>query len=289
METVAETQKSVRIFADGLLFGESPRWRDGALWVSDWGANEVLRFDAAGRREVIARVASFPMCIEHLPDGRLLIVDSAGKQLLRREPNGTLAQHANFRALSELEAFGNDIVVDGRCAIYVNDIGFKFPGGEFRPGVVVLVTPDGAVRQVADDLAFPNGMAVTPDNRTLIIAESYACRLTAFDISSGGGLSGRRVWAEVDDHPDGVCLDVEGCAWYADVGNKRCVRVREGGEVLETIALDRGAFACVLGGTDRRTLFIVCQDWRGAGNWTSGPRTGLVAAVEAPAAAAGWP
>jgi sugar lactone lactonase YvrE len=279
METVAETQKSVRIFADGLLFGESPRWRDGALWVSDWGANEVLRFDAAGRREVIARVASFPMCIEHLPDGRLLIVDSAGKQLLRREPNGTLAQHANFRALSELEAFGNDIVVDGRCAIW----------GEFRPGVVVLVTPDGAVRQVADDLAFPNGMAVTPDNRTLIIAESYACRLTAFDISSGGGLSGRRVWAEVDDHPDGVCLDVEGCAWYADVGNKRCVRVREGGEVLETIALDRGAFACVLGGTDRRTLFIVCQDWRGAGNWTSGPRTGLVAAVEAPAAAAGWP
>jgi hypothetical protein len=186
METVAETQKSVRIFADGLLFGESPRWRDGALWVSDWGANEVLRFDAVGRREVIARVASFPMCIEHLPDGRLLIVDSAGKQLLRREPNGTLAQHANFRALSELEAFGNDIVVDGRCAIYVNDIGFKFPGGEFRPGVVVLVTPDGAVRQVADDLAFPNGMAVTPDNRTLIIAESYACRLTAFDISSGG-------------------------------------------------------------------------------------------------------
>jgi sugar lactone lactonase YvrE len=279
METVAETQKSVRIFADGLLFGESPRWRDGALWVSDWGANEVLRFDAVGRREVIARVASFPMCIEHLPDGRLLIVDSAGKQLLRREPNGTLAQHANFRALSELEAFGNDIVVDGRCAIW----------GEFRPGVVVLVTPDGAVRQVADDLAFPNGMAVTPDNRTLIIAESYACRLTAFDISSGGGLSGRRVWAEVDDHPDGVCLDVEGCAWYADVGNKRCVRVREGGEVLETIALDRGAFACVLGGTDRRTLFIVCQDWRGAGNWTSGPRTGLVAAVEAPAAAAGWP
>lgn len=131
MESVAETQKSLRVLADRLLFGESPRWRNGALWVSDWGANEVLRFDAAGQREVIARVASFPMCIGHLPDGRLLIVDSAGKQLLRREPNGTLAQHASFRALSKLDAFGNDIVVDGRGAIYVNDIGFKFPGGEY--------------------------------------------------------------------------------------------------------------------------------------------------------------
>jgi sugar lactone lactonase YvrE len=237
----------------------------------------------------VARVPSFPMCIEHLPDGRLLIVDSAGKRLLRREPNGTLAAHADFQALSRLEAFGNDIVVDGRGAIYVNDIGFKFPGGEFRPGVIVLVAPDGAVRKVADDLSFPNGMAVTPDNQTLIVAESYACRLTAFDISSDGGLSRRRIWAEVEDHPDGVCLDAEGCAWYADVGNKRCVRVREGGEILDTVELDRGAFACVLGGPERRTLFIVCQDWQGPGNWASGPRTGQVAAIAAPAPAAGWP
>jgi sugar lactone lactonase YvrE len=200
-----------------------------------------------------------------------------------------LSQHADFHPFSELDAFGNDIVVDGRGAIYVNDIGFKFPGGEFRPGAIVLVAPDGAVRKVAEDLAFPNGMAVTPDNKTLIVAESYACRLTAFDISPEGSLSGRRVWAAVDDHPDGVCLDAEGCAWYADVGNKRCVRVRKGGEVLQTVELDRGAFACILGGPERRTLFIVCQDWRGAGNWASGPRTGQVMALAAPAAAAGWP
>jgi len=287
--TIAEARDRVSIVADGLLFGESPRWRDGALWVSDWGAREVLRFDAAGQREVVARVESFPMCIEHLPDGRLLIVDSAGKRLLRREPDGTLAQHADFHAFSELEAFGNDIVVDGRGSIYVNDIGFKFPGGEFHPGVIVHVAPDGAVRKVADDLAFPNGMAVTPDNKTLIVAESYGGRLTAFDISADGNLSDRRTWAEVVDHPDGVCLDAQGCAWYADVGNKRCVRVRQGGEVLETVELDRGAFACILGGPERRRLFIVCQDWRGAGNWASGPRTGQVAAVTAPAAAAGWP
>jgi sugar lactone lactonase YvrE len=289
METIAEAQDKVRVVANGLLFGESPRWRDSALWVSDWGAHEVLRFNATGQREVMARVGSFPMCIEHLPDGRLLIVDSARKRLLRREPDRTLAQHADFQAFSELDAFGNDIVVDGRGAIYVNDIGFKFPGGEFRPGVIVLVTPDGAVRQVADDLAFPNGMAVTADNKTLIVAESYGSRLTAFDISPDGTLSGRRAWAEVDDHPDGVCLDAQGCAWYADVGSKRCVRVREGGEVLDAVELDRGAFACILGGPDRRTLYIVCQDWRGVGNWASGPRTGQIVAVAAPAAAAGWP
>jgi sugar lactone lactonase YvrE len=114
VQMISKAQESERTFANGLLFGESPRWRDGALWVSDWGANEVLRFDAAGRREVMARVDSFPMCIEHLPDGRLLIVDSAGKQLLRREPDGTLAQHADLHAFSKLDAFGNDIVVDGR-------------------------------------------------------------------------------------------------------------------------------------------------------------------------------
>ena len=289
METIAETASRVRIVADGLLFGESPRWRDGALWVSDWGAHEVLRFDAMGRREVVARVPSFPMCIEHLPDGRLLIVDSAGKRLLRGEPDGTLAQHADFHALSDLDAFGNDIVVDGRGAIYVNDIGFKFPGGEFRPGVIVLVASNGAVRKVADDLAFPNGMAVTSDNKTLIVAESYACRLTAFDIAPEGDLSRRRIWAEVDGHPDGVCLDAEGCAWYADVGAKRCVRIREGGEALDRVELDRGAFACILGGPERRTLFIVGQDWRGPANWANGPRTGQVAAIEAPAPAAGWP
>jgi hypothetical protein len=120
------------------------------------------------------------------------------------------------------------IVVDGSGSIYVNDIGFNFPSGEFRPGVIVLVAPRGAVRKVAEDFAFPHGMAVTPDNKISIVAESYACRLIAFDISPEEDLSRRRVWAAVNDHPDGVCLDSEGCAWYADVGDKRCVRVREG-------------------------------------------------------------
>src|SRR4029434_7238408 len=139
---------------------------------------------------VIARVPSFPMCIDHLPDGRLLIVSSDDRRLLRREADGSLVTHADLSGLANHK--WNDIVVDGRGNAYVNNIGFDFPGGEFAPGLVALITPDGATREVADDLASPTGMAVTPHNATLIVAESYGQALTAFDISSGGGLSNRR-------------------------------------------------------------------------------------------------
>jgi sugar lactone lactonase YvrE len=191
-----------------------------------------------------SRRSRLSRCIDFLPDGRLLLVDSARRRLLRREPDGTLLPHADLLSLADKP--WNDIVADYQGRAYVNSIGFEFPGGEFAPGLIALVTADGEVRQVAGDLAFPNGMAITPDGHTLIVAESYANRLTAFDIDADGGLGNRRVWAETPgDHPDGICLDAE-AAWYADVGSKRCVRVREGGEVLATADLDRGAFACVL-------------------------------------------
>jgi sugar lactone lactonase YvrE len=152
------------------------------------------------------------------------------------------------------------------------------------------VTPDGDVREVADGVAFPNGMAVTPDNATLIVAESYAGRLTAFDIAADGSLSGRRAWAEIEGAaPDGICLDADGAAWYADVPNQRCVRVAEGGEVLETITLDNGCFACMLGGADGRTLFMLTADWRGATSMGGGGRTGQILTTPAPAPGAGWP
>jgi sugar lactone lactonase YvrE len=138
-------------------------------------------------------------------------------------------------------------VVDDRGNAYVNTIGFDFPGGEFAPGLVVLATPDGNVTQVADDLAFPNGMAITPDRGTLIVAESYANQPTAYDIGADRGLGNRRVWAQTPgDHPDGICIDAEGAVWYADVGHQHCVRMRQGGRVLATVNLDRGAFACAL-------------------------------------------
>jgi sugar lactone lactonase YvrE len=180
-------------------------------------------------------------------------------------------------------------VVDGRANAYVNNIGFDSPAGEFAPGIVALVTLDGSARQVADDLAFPNGMVVTPDNATLIVAESYGQKLTAFDVAADGNLSNRRTWAHVDDHPDGICLDSEGAIWYGDVGNQRCVRVREGGEVLQVIDLDRGCFACMLGGPDRRTLYLVVNKWSGAEDMTDGPPMGQVLSCGAPAPGIGWP
>jgi sugar lactone lactonase YvrE len=270
-----------------LAFPESPRWHDGRLWVSDWGAQQVLAVDLEGRSEVVAHVESFPMCIHHLPDGRLLVVSSTERRLLRREPDGSLVTHSDLGALGEHP--WNDIVVDGRGNAYVNNIGFDFPAGEFALGFVALISPDGSARQVADGLAFPNGMAVTSDNATLIVAESYGRKLTAFDIAADGGLSNRRTWAEVDDYPDGICLDADGAIWYGDVGNKRCVRVREGGEVLQVIDLDRGCFACVLGGPDRRTLFMTVNQWSGADNMGGGRPMGQVLTAEAPARGIGWP
>lgn len=174
--------------------------------------------------------------------------------------------------------------------IYVNGGGPAPAAGQhFGPGTIVLVTPDGAVRQVADTIAFANGMAVTPDNKTLIIAESHANRLSAFDIAADGSLSNRRTWADLDGYPDGICLDADGAVWYADVPNKHCVRVREGGDVLQTVTADRGCFACMLGAADRKTLFITAAEWRGFEHMTSEARTGKVLGIKAPAPGVGWP
>jgi sugar lactone lactonase YvrE len=278
----------LEVLMSGLAFPESPRWHDDRLWFSDWGAHEVIAVDLEGRSEVMARVRSFPMCIDRLPDGRLLIVSAMDGLLLRREHDGSLVTHADLSGLADHK--WNDIVVDGRGNAYVNNTGFDFPGGEFAPGILALAAPDGSTRQVADGIAFPNGMVVTPDNSTLIVAESYGSRLTAFDIAADGGLSNRRLWADLDGGaPDGICLDAESAIWYGDVPNKCCVRVREGSDVLQTIQLDRGCFACMLGGPDKRTLFLIANDWGGPANMAEGSRHGQVLTVEAPVPGAGWP
>lgn len=265
---------------DGIVFGESPRWRSGRLWFADWAAGRVYSVAADGSPTVEAEVASFPMCIDFLPDGRLLVVSSTDRQLLRRDHDGSLVPCADLAAVSTKP--WNDIAVDGRGNAYVNNIGFDFPGEDFAPGLIARVTPEGAVTVVADGLAFPNGMAVTADGATLIVAESYAEQLTAYDIAQDGALVDRRVWATTPgDHPDGICLDATGAAWYADVGNKHCVRVREGGEVLTTVGFDRGAFACALSDGDDPTLFVIGQDWGGPDE--VGGATGRVAAFPAPA------
>jgi sugar lactone lactonase YvrE len=276
----------------GLVFGELPRWGpDGRLWLADWGAQEIVAVDLDGKSEVMNRLkfSSFqPICIDWLPDGRLLIVSSSDRLLLRREADASLATHAD---LSAVDRGFNEIVVDGRGNVYVNGGGFNLMAGEkFAPGIVALVTPDGSARRVADDIAFPNGMAVTPDNSTLIVAESYGKKLTAFTIAADGSLSNRRVWADLGNGvSDGICLDSEGAVWHADVPKKRCVRVREGGDALETVDLDRGCFACMLGGADGRTLFMVVREWRGLESTADRSRMGQVLMVGAPAPRAGWP
>ena len=276
-----------RTLLTGLMFGESPRWHDGRLWFSDMGAQEARSVDLDGNSEVVASVPAMPMGIGWLPDGRMLIVSARDGRLLRIEHDGSLATHADLTGLERHP--WSDMVVDGRGNAYVGNVGFDFPGGEFAPGILALVRPDGSATRVADGIAFANGMAVTPDNATLILAESYGNRLTAFDVAEDGGLSNRRVWADLGGGvPDGICLDAEGAVWYSDVPNKRCVRVREGGEELETVQLDRGCFACALGGDDRRTLFMMAAEFSSTAAM-SGQRTGQVLTTPAPAPAAGWP
>ena len=181
-------------------------------------------------------------------------------------------------------------MADGSGNVYVNRGGFDPTAGEeFRPGSVHLVTPDGTVREVADDIAFPNGMAVTPDDRTLIVADSYRHALVAFDIGADGTLSGRRVWADLGaGTPDGICVDAAGAVWYADVPNQWCARVAEGGEVLATVPLDRSGFACVLGGPHGTTLFAVTARWRGMTETDLvEPGSGQVLAIEVDVPGAG--
>src|SRR5580692_67538 len=277
----------MRTLVTGRGLVESPRWNGDRLYFSDWSAGEVIAVDLQGRSEVVARVKSLPLCTAWLPDGRLVIVSSQEGLLLRLEPDGSLVTHANLGRPG-----WNDIVADGRGNIYVNGAGFNPMAGEaFRPGGVSHVATDGSVRQVADDIAFPNGMAVTADNATLIVADSYRHQLVGFDIAKDGSLSGRRIWADLGEAaPDGICVDAENAVWYAEVPGKRCVRVAEGGAELQAVPLDRGGFACVLGGPDRTTLLVTAAEWRGM---TDGqmvaPGSGQVLAVAVDVPGAGWP
>src|SRR5215813_2076710 len=273
------------VLLSGLGIPESPRWHEGRLWFCNWIDRQVVAAGLDGAAEVTpvrnARLMGYS--IDWLPDGRLLMT---GADLRCQEPDGSMAAIAGQPA--------NEIVVDARGNVYLNGADFDFAGGEApKPGYIKLRTPDGELRQVAGDIQFPNGMVITPDNRTLIISESFARQLTAFDIDQDGGLSNRRVFAE-GLGPDGICLDAEGAVWVSTGGNA-IVRVSAGGQVLQHVELSesRAPFALMLGGPDRRTLFILTAEWRGADGIASnldrlanGPRTGqiLTLPVEVPGA-----
>jgi sugar lactone lactonase YvrE len=273
-----------KVMLTGLGIPESPRWHEGRLWFCNWIERQVVAVSMDGEAEVMAKrdSGSHPMgySIDWLPDGRLLVT---GDKLRRQEPDGSMVVHADQRA--------NEIVVDGRGNIYLNGADFDFvAGAPPEPGYIKLVTPDGQLREVAGDIQFPNGMVITPDNRTLIISESFSGTLTAFDIEADGGLSNRQVFAS-GVGPDGICLDADGAIW---VGTGFSIaRVARGGEVLQRVELPEGRapFALMLGGPDRRTLFICTAEWRMADGHvanldrlTNGPRTGeiLTLAVDVP-------
>jgi sugar lactone lactonase YvrE len=271
-----------RVVADGLGFPESTRWHGGRAWLCNWGTGEVLAVSSDGEREVMARLAprAIPLSIDWLPDGRMLIVDGPQGRLLRQEPDGTLAIMADLTALGRPPF--NELVVDATGNAYVN-------GG---PDRVVCVRPDGSMREVAGGLQWPNGMALVDDDRTLVVADSGTAQLVAFAAADDGTLAGRRVWADLEHAPDGICADADGAVWVASVPGQRCVRVREGGEVLDTVAVDRACFACMLGGQDGRTLFIAAAQWHGMqAAMSDGPDwTGQLLAVPSqPAPHAGHP
>ena len=250
---------STRVLLDGILFPEGPRWREGKLWFSDMHAHRVMTVDLAGRAEVVVEVPNQPSGLGWLPDGRLLVVSMTDRRLLRLDPGG-LTVAADLSALASFHC--NDMVVDDRGRAYVGNFGFDLHAeAPFRPAELVLVPPDGPPRVVADDLAFPNGCVITPDGRTLVVGESGGARLTAFTIAADGSLGERRVWALLESAvPDGICLDAEGAIWVASPVGNEVLRVQEGGTVLERVRVSTIPFACMLGGPDRRTLFVATAE-----------------------------
>lgn len=251
-------QYRARTLAGGFAYPEAPRWREGQLWFSDQHDGLVHAIDADGTRLGGFAVEGGPSGLGWLPGGDLLVVSMDGHAVMRRSASG-LSVHADLSGYHRHQT--NEMVVDRSGRAYVGNIGFDFEHGEEpRPTMLLLVGPDGSVRPVADELVCPNGTVISPDGRLLIIAESLANRLTAFDVAADGSLSGRRVFAELPGHvPDGICLDAEGQVWAASPFTGQVIRVREGGEITAAVAVDgAGAYACMLGGADRRDLFVCC-------------------------------
>ncbi|MFX0011480.1 MAG: SMP-30/gluconolactonase/LRE family protein [Candidatus Hermodarchaeota archaeon] len=243
------------VLLDGLKFPESPRWHDDKLWFVDMDGFKVMTLDLNGSTEVILQRSSRVSGLGWLPDNRLLVVSMDDNYLLRLDPDGV-------NVVADFNEFGfvlsNDMVVDKKGRAYVGSFGFDYIEGEpFAPTRLVLVDPNGTARVVAEDMAFPNGTVITPDGKTLIIAETIATKLTAFDILDDGSLSNRRIWAKLRSlPPDGICLDAEEGIWLAAPGRGRAVRVLEGGEITHIVKVENDAYACMLGGPDRKTLFV---------------------------------
>jgi sugar lactone lactonase YvrE len=282
------TPAPVTLAAD-LFFGEAPRWREDSLYFSDMHSHRVMAWRPSGELEVVAVFEGPVSGLGWLPDGRMLVVSMHDRRLLRREPDGTFVEHADLSAIATWHA--NDMVVAQNGTAYVGNFGFSLePPGEFRRASLACVSPLGAVTVAAADLSFPNGAVIAPDGRSLIVAESAARRLTAFDLSPAGLLSNRRPWAVLPQgaFPDGICLDADGGVWAASPSSHEVLRIRQGGEILARIATEQQAIACMLGGDDRRTLFI-CTAESTDPEACKARQTARLLSIRVEVAGAGWP
>jgi sugar lactone lactonase YvrE len=258
---------TARLLVDGIYFGEAPRWRDGRLWFSDFHAHAVKSVSLGGDLRTELEIDDLPSGLGWMPDGSLLVVSMVKRQVLRRAPDGAIAVHAD---LSEIASFHcNDMVVDASGRAYVGNFGFDLGAEIEARGLedviashetarLARVDPDGRVSVAAEGLRFPNGAVITPDGRTLIVGETLGGALTAFDLAEDGTLGNRRLWASTWPRaPDGIALDREGAIWIANPFAPECVRIAEGGEVLEVVDTQHPCFACMLGGDDGRSLFML--------------------------------
>ena len=253
--------KNTEVLIEGLTFTEGPRWHDGRLYFSDFFTHRVLAVDTKGNMETIVETPQQPSGLGWSPDGTMLIVSMNDQKLLSFS-NGELSEVADLSQLAT--HFCNDMVVDKKGNAYVGNFGFDLHAGEpIKPTNLILVRPGEEPCVVAENVFFPNGTVITPDDKTLIVGETFASCLTAFDINEDGTLANRRVWADlrsIEDGytpvPDGICLDAEGAIWVASPSTNDVIRVQEGGALLDKVEVDRGAFACMLGGENGNTLFI---------------------------------
>lgn len=279
---------AVRTVLGGITFPEGPRWHEGRLWFSDFYTHRVIALTEEGWAETMAHVPQQPSGLGWRPDGTMLVVSMLDRRLMKLE-RGELSVVADLSGVAGGPC--NDMVVDAAGRAYVGNFGFDRAGGEpQRDAALARVDPDGSVQVAAEGLAFPNGAVITPDGKRFIIGETLGHRLTAFDVAADGGLSGRRVFADLPGvWPDGICLDAEGAVWVADARGGRVVRVKEGVGVVETIAMAEGrhAFACMLGGADRKTLFLCTSTASGPG--MADKRDGAIEAVRVVVPGAGLP
>lgn len=284
-----------RILTEDVYFGEGPRWRSGRLWFSDFGARAVKSVSLAGDLRVEFTIDDQPSGLGWMPNGDLLFVSMEKRQVMRRSADGTIRVHADLSGIATWHC--NDMVVDAQGRAYVGNFGFDLDAAIHARGIesvvadhvtakLACVEPDGTVREAAADLHFPNGTVITPDGKTLIIGESLAGRLTAFDVAADGSLSNRRVWASfIPRLPDGICLDADGAVWVANPAAPECFRVAQGGEVLEVIDTGMPCYACMLGGDDGRTLFMLAAPSSNIAELTKGGQPSgrvIVATVDAP-------